>query len=235
MKHSASMLKVFLVMMATMAAFTSCKKDDPNAGESRMMAVHVSPDAPPVDVLIDNVKKNTAPLAYKENTGYFTVASGSRNIKITAAGSTTPVIEGLIPLEPNKSYSVFAINRVSSIRAIAALDDLTAPASGKAHIRFFHLAPGANSLNVGTLAGSTYNALYSNRNFEDQLSMNAFSVFTPIDAGTYTFDVRVAGTSSSITAPKDITLQAGKIYTLYVRGLLGNASLPFELTTLLHN
>ena len=224
-----------VLALLAIVSFSSCKKDDPNPGESRLMTVHASPDAPPVDLLINNVKKNATPLAFRGNTEYISVPAGTQNLKINPAGSTTPVIEGTIPLEGNKSYSVFAINRLSSIRAIAAEDNLAAPASGKAHIRFFHLAPGANIVNIGALVAGNFVAWYSNRAFEDQLSMNSFSGFTPIDAGTYSVDVRVAGTTSSLLPPRDIALEAGKIYTIYVRGLLGNASTPFEVATILHN
>jgi hypothetical protein len=233
MKRTLLLLSSVAILFATM--FSSCKKDDPNSGNSRMLFVHASPDAPAVDVLIDNSKINSTPVSYPNNTSYATVSAGTRNIKINPAGTTTTALEGNITIEKDKAYSVYAINRLASIAAIATEDNLTAPASGKAHIRFLHLSPGSPNVTVGTLSGSTFTALYTNRSFETQVTANAFAGFTPIDAGTYTFEVRVAGTTSAILTAPGVVLQAGKIYTIIARGVLGSTSTPVGASVVTHN
>ena len=60
--------------------------------------------------------------------------------------------------------------------------------------------------------------VFGNRTFKQ------FSAFTPLDAGDYNLDVRVAGTTTVALALPAITLQAGKIYTVYARGFLGVSS-----------
>lgn len=233
MKKTLRLLSSVAILFAGM--LSSCKKDDPNSGNSRLMFVHASPDAPAVDVLIDNNKINSTALAYPNNTSYATVSAGTRNLKINAAGTSTTAVEGNITIEKDNAYSVYAINRLTSIAAIATADNLAAPASGKAHIRFLHLSPGTPNVTVGTLSGSTFTALYTNRSFETQLTANAYSGFTPIDAGTYNFEVRVAGTTSAILTVPGVALQAGKIYTIFARGILGNTSTPIGASIIIHN
>ncbi|MFZ1517049.1 MAG: DUF4397 domain-containing protein, partial [Saprospiraceae bacterium] len=48
-----------------------------------------------------------------------------------------------------------------------------------------------------------------------------YTAFTPLDAGTYNLDVRVAGTSTVALVLPAITLEAGKIYTVFAKGFLG--------------
>jgi hypothetical protein len=225
----------FFGLLALALLHNSCKKDDPNDGNARMRAIHASPDAPGVDFLVDDVKQNTAPLNYPGSTGYFSVSAGTRNIKINLSSGGTNVINGNITLEKNKAYSVFAGSRASSLVALAAEDNLANPATGKAHIRFFHLSPGSPNISFGTLVGSTYTALYTNRSFETQTSMNSFSGFTPTDAGTYTMEARVSGTTGSLFTANGVNLQSGKIYTLYAQGLLGSATTPPGLGIVVHN
>src|SRR5918994_7467978 len=78
------------------AAFASaCSDDDSSTGpetEARVRVVHASPDAPSVDVLVDDNRVLTA-VPYLAASGYLDVPSGSRNVKVNAAGTATTVID----------------------------------------------------------------------------------------------------------------------------------------------
>jgi hypothetical protein len=174
-------------------------------------------------------------LSFPNNTGYLTVTAGTRNVKVNAAGTSTTVINADVPFTKDKNYSLFAYNQLASIGAILVEDNLSAPASGKAHIRFFHLSPGAPAVTVGVLAGSTFTPVFSNRAFETQATAAANQAFAPVDAGTYTFDVRVAGTTNSVLTLTGINLQAGKIYTVFARGIVGNTTTPLGASIIAHN
>lgn len=216
---------------------TACDKDDDTmeTANARVLVVHASPDAPAVDLLVDNVKVNSAALAYPANTGYLDVASGTRNFKVNAAGTTTTVINADVPLMENMAYSVFAYDRVAQIKPLVVMDNLATPAAGKAHIRFLHLSPGAPAVTIGVLNGSTFAPVFSNRSFETAATATANQAFTPVDAGTYTFDVRLTdGTTSVLTVP-NIALQAGKIYTVFARGIVGNTASPLSASLIVHN
>ncbi len=110
-------------------------------------------------------------------------------------------------MSKDQNYSVFAIDSVSKISALVLTDDSTAPASGKAHVRFVHLSPNAPAVDVAVTGGAV---VFGNKAFKD------YTAFTPLDAGTYNLEVRVAGTSTVALPLPGITLQAGKIYRFLV-------------------
>lgn len=210
-KRHTLLSTVILALFATLS-FTSCDDDDDDdAAQARVQVVHASPDAPGVDILVDNDKVNSSALVFPNNTAYLNVEAGTRNIKVNAAGTSTSVINADVPFTADKNYSIFAINRLASIEALALEDDLTAPASGKAHVRFVHLSPDAPAVDVTTNTGAI---VFGNRSFKSA------TAFTPLDAGTVNLQVRVAGTSTVALSLPAITLEAGKIYTIFARGFL---------------
>lgn len=205
-------MKKFIVSLSVVSLlFTACKKEDDAPAQARVMVTHASPNAPGVDLLIDDNKVNTAALTFPNSTGYLNVTAGTRNVKVNAAGTTTSVINANVNFEANKNYSVFACNTLTAIEAVVLEDNLATPAAGKAHIRVVHLSPDAPTVNVG-VAGSTAN-VFTNLSFKQS------TAFTPVDAGNYTFEVRVASNNAvAISIPA--TLAAGKIYTIFARGFL---------------
>ncbi|GDX41951.1 hypothetical protein LBMAG22_04800 [Bacteroidota bacterium] len=214
-------MKLYQILIALFlsVSFFSCDKDDTPQATTSVNIVHASPDAPGVDLLVDNVKVNTAALNFPDATGYLKVFAGTRNIKVNATGTSNSVINANLTFAADKYYSVFAYNQLASIGAIVVEDNLTVPATGQAHIRFFHLSPNAPIVTVGTLSGATFTPVFANRSFETQATASANQNFTPVPAGTYTFDVQANGTSA-LTLP-GIVLQAGKIYTVFAKGLVG--------------
>ncbi len=205
-----------LVVFTALVTISSCKKDEEAKTYAKVLVTHASPDAPGVDLLVDNSKQNSAALTFPNSTAYLQVESGSRNIKVNVAGTSTTVIDANLTLEKDKNYSVFAVDSVSKISAVVLEDDLTAPASGKAHVRFVHLSPNAPAVDVAVAGGGA--VVFANKAFKE------YTAFTPLDAGAYNLEVRVAGTSTVALTLPTITLESGKIYTVFAKGFLGGTA-----------
>lgn len=203
-----------LLFIATIFSFSSCNKttDDIQIDNANILITHASPDAPGVDLLVDNNKKNNAALNFPSNTGYLSVNSGMRNIKVNVAGTNTSVINADLTFAKDQYYSIFAIDSVSKLSALVLTDDLTAPAVGKAHVRFVHLSPNAPAVDVAVVGGPV---VFGNNAFK------GFTSFAPLDAGVYNLEVRVAGTMTVALTLPPITLVQGKIYTIFAKGFLG--------------
>ena len=214
-------LSLRLVAIIAIAIFSlaGCNSDDSNplapvaTPQGRVMAVHASPDAPAVDLLVDGVVGKSG-LTFPNNTGYLGVAAGTRNLKVNVAGSTTTVINANLPVTGGTSYTVFAGDVVANIGGIVLTDDLTPPAAGKSHVRFVHLSPDAPAVDVAVQGGPV---LFANKAFKQ------YSAFTPVDAGTYNLEVRLAGTNTVALPLNGVSFEPGKIYTVFAKGLVGGS------------
>lgn len=208
-------MKIMLLALVPALVLTSCDDDDDDGvginETANVMVVHASPDAPGVDLLIDNAKVNTSALTFPNNTGYLDVEAGRRNVKVNAAGTSTTVIDANLDLERNENYSVFAINTLSAIEPLVLTDDLDAPAAGKAHVRFVHLSPDAPAVDVAVTDGPV---LFSNRAFKSATD------FTPVDAASYNLEVRLAGTNTVVLTVPNVQLASGRIYTIFAKGFV---------------
>ncbi len=215
-----STLKMFALgtlALVAAGAVTGCSDDNNNpvapAVQARVMAVHASPNAPGVDLLVDGVVAGTG-LAFPNNTAYLNVAGGTRNVKVNVTGTSTTVIDANVPVVGGSNYTVIACDSVSKIGAIVLTDNLAAPAAGKAHVRFVHLSPNAPAVDVAVAGGPV---VFANTSFK------GFTAFTPVDAGTYDFEVRLAGTGTVALPVNGVTLTAGKIYTVFAKGFAGGS------------
>ncbi len=232
-----SFLNMCLAASMLLFVLTACDDDDDvmKPATAKALVVHASPDAPAVDLYVDNTKVNTSALAYPANTAYLTVNAGKRNIKVNPTGTSTSVINVDVDFMQGSAYSIFAYDSVSQISPLVVMDDLATPAAGKAHIRFFHLSPNAPGVTVGVLNGETFTPVFSNRSFETAATAMANQGFTPVDAGTYTLEVRLPADNTPVLTIPGVTLQAGKIYTVFARGLVGNTTIPLGAEVIVHN
>ncbi len=210
----APRLAAALLIVSAALALTGCfgRKNPTSPGPiSNLMVVHASPDAPAVDLLLDGTLVGRD-LAFPNATAYLGAPAGSRNVRVNVAGTTTTVINATLNLQPNASTTVFACDSVTKIAPLVLSDDLTPPAANKAHVRFVHLSPNAPAVDVAVQGGPV---LFGNTAFK------GYSSFAPVAAGTYDLEVRLAGTGTVVLPLPGITLQAGKIYTVFARGFVG--------------
>ena len=217
-KMRLSLRKTSLVALIAITGIgiISCSDDDDNTVQppmetfAKVMAIHASPDAPGVDLYVDNAMAGTN-LEFPMSTGYLEVPSGTRNVKVNVTGTEMTVIEADLPLTADVYYSVFAVDQVSNLTPLVVVDDLTAPASGKSHVRFFHLSPDAPAVDI-TLTDGT--VVIGNTSFKE------YTQFLPLDAATYDLQVRIAGTDTVVLELNGITLMDGKIYTVFAKGFV---------------
>ncbi len=201
-------------------AVVGCSDDDDNgvnatSQTARVFITHASPDAPGVDIFVDNAPVAAVnDLKFPNATGYVELPAGSRNIKlaVTNQGIGNAVLDQTLALTANTDYTVFAVDSVSRLDLLVLVDDLTAPAAGKAHVRFVHLSPNAPEVDVVVTGGPD---LFTNRAFKTA------TAFTPVDAGTYNLEVQLSSNGTVVLPLPNITLQDGKIYTVFAKGFAG--------------
>ncbi len=109
-------------------------------GSSKLRVVHLSPDAPAVDVAVKGQTPDQAPvqdLVFPEATGYLKLAPATYDFEVRLAGTETVALQlDGVKLESGKNYSVFAVGSASAeapdgqeLTVVVGVDGVAAPAT----------------------------------------------------------------------------------------------------------
>ena len=200
-------------------------------GSAMVRVAHLSPNAPNVDVYVDEsaVLEDVPFGAVSE---YLDVPAGERQVEITAAGDPdTSVFSGPVTVEDGTAYTVAAIGEIgdSADRMFEPLilqDDNSDPGGDTARVRVVHASPDAPAVDV-TVASSG-DALYDGVAYGQ-------SGYVEVPAGEYTLQIRgdTDGNDGDVVASFDVDLAGGQVYTAFAAGYLSPddepADTPFDL------
>lgn len=224
MRHFAMIAAVIVGI----AALIGCGGSGSSSYSSFVRVLHASPNAPNVDVLVDD-RMVVQDLAYADFAGYLGVASGHRNVKVRATGTTTTVIDAGVDLSPRQSYTVIAAGFLAQIDPIVLLDDRSAPPTGKVNVRVVHAAASAPEVDVYVVpAGASIDT--ATPVLED-VPFRAASGYLPVNPGRYDLFVTVAGTKNIAISANDVTITAGQARTVVALDAKGGGT-PFSLEVL---
>ena len=90
--------------------------------QSRVRVIHLSPDAPEVDVLING---QIAFVGFMDATDYIQVASGTYNIVVNLAGTNDTVLTFSPQLNSQKVYTIYVVGNPPNLSEIQSLDGST--------------------------------------------------------------------------------------------------------------
>ena len=191
---------------------------------------------------------------------YASVKSDALPLNFAIAGSNGQTVYNRITsFVPGKSYTAIAFDLNPFYKVMIMEDDLSAPAVGKAKIRFVHAIsplllgslPKKDTIDVTATGGPAANPLvnasiFPTRNFGDAYNNKNLQQFALIDSGSYNIAFRVAGTPGTSPAtgligffPSTTTrfrFESGKIYTIVARLHITATAAPTPATTFItHN
>ncbi|MBF9253433.1 DUF4397 domain-containing protein [Pontibacter sp. 172403-2] len=212
----SSLNKITLLLFSVAAiSFTSCQDDEFVAPDpiptSYVSFYHGSPDAPDLDIRLENQVINNQAFKYAAFSGYLTLTPGERNIKFTPVNAANVFIDSTLTFDEEKAYSLFAINRQQNMELLVIQDSIKTPATGKAGLRIIHLSPDAPAIDIST-TGTTGTTLATNLGFKGHTE------FLELAAGKYSLQAKEAGTGNVLLTAADLQLEEGKTYSLLVRG-----------------
>lgn len=219
MKRKSILIAVagaLLALLMAPAAFAQ-------SGTAKVRVVHASPDAPAVDVWVNGAKALTN-VPFFTASDYLDLPGGSYDIQVVPTGATTPVVIDAkgVKIEAGKAYTIAAVGKLAEIKPAILVDNLAAPAAGKAHVRVIHASPDAPAVDVKLAGGATLIPGLAFPNASDYL---------PVDAGSYDLQVTPAGGSAVVLDLKGTKLDAGKIYDVFAVGELANIRVEVTVTT----
>ncbi|MDI9319482.1 MAG: DUF4397 domain-containing protein [Phycisphaerales bacterium] len=212
MKKQISLL-VTVVLLAGIAMFSACKKDEVKS-YAMVNLIQASLSAPIYKLYANDVSLIPNVLSYGDNTAYLDVLSGSQTFKIVDGTVDTMVTKISNSLNTNIHYSMFLIDTFPKVHSLLLADDLTPPSNGNALIRFVQLSPNAQIIDVvNTIKSST---IFAGLTYKDATG------FKSVSPGVYDLAIRCDRTTDTVTYNMPtIVLSSGKIYTVYTKGILG--------------
>lgn len=234
---------LFLVICGTiMASFiSSCGKGGTSGATAlniKYQVVNLSPDLGPISLYIDFRQYNNLNFYYRTASGYFALSSIDTPFQVRSSPiqiSSQVVASEIFPpnldyvLHPNFRYTLFITGRRadSTLKFVFLTDTtLNLPPLGYGKVRFLNASPLSGNFDVyanGATAPGFKN-----------LQINKVSPYVQMPAGNYTFQIYPAGTNvssataGSIGSYSNLTVQDGRIYTIYSYGVSGRTdSLAF--------
>ncbi|WP_458206761.1 DUF4397 domain-containing protein [Haladaptatus sp. NG-SE-30] len=191
-------------------------KSDEKRATGMIRVGHLSPDAPNVDVYVDD-SKVLSDVPFKAISNYLDVPVGKRKVTITAASKPdTVAFEGNLPVR-KKAYTVAAVGELTGedteFKPWVLADDAKSM-DDKAQVRLAHAAPDAPAVDV-TVKGNGMTL------FEDA-AYGETGDYVAVPGGSYTLQVwpADAGGCGDPVAEFDVEMTAGCAYTGFAAGYL---------------
>jgi hypothetical protein len=211
-----------LAVLASAVTLAACSDDEP-VTTAQLRAVHLSPNAPNVDILVNGAAV-ASNVAYLGSTSYLSVPSGSTTVQVQPVGSNDNVIDESPTLDADEAYTVLAANFVAQIEAIVLVDDRTAPTTGNVKVRIVHGAPTAPAVDVYVTSPTA--DLATALPVLTNVTFGTASGYLTLPAATYRIRVTVAGTKTVAIDSGDVPLAAGQVRTVIATDAPGGG-VPF--------
>ena len=189
-----------------------------SASDHAMVRVlHASPDAPAVDVYLDDVQVDALTnVPFGTISGYLDVPAGDHNVKVYATGTTTgAVIDANVTVASGGRYTIAATNSVASIAA-QVIKDEPAPDCAGAQVRVIHLSADAPAVDVATAGAAPADAVVKG------LVYPKATGYLSLPAGSYDLEVRLAGTTTVALPLPGVAVEACNSYSVFAVGSAAN-------------
>ena len=213
-------LCLFVIGALLISIITSCGKQSnasPTGLNIQYDILNLSPDLGPIDLYIDfkQVNSITNPDIFQINQGYFYVPSADIPYQfrpyVPNGTSGTTLFTRSDTLKPGLKYSLFVTGTIGdgSLKQIFTVDTASSPVVGRGKVRFVNASASATSgLDVyanGTLAFT-------------KINYTSYTKYIELPIGNYDFQITTPGSSTVLKDQPNVTIQDGRLYTLYAYG-----------------
>jgi hypothetical protein len=183
--------------------------------------VHLSPDAPVVDVYVDDELWFEDVEPFATQTEYLEYVPGTYTIQFAPAGEgqDAAVLEDEVTFEEGR-YTVAAVGEVCAIsgeplRIVTVEDDISPTAAGHARVRGVHASPDASPVDFTTSDGD---AVFGNLGFGE-------GEYGEISAEEEMIEIRECA-SGDLIERFEIDFEAGRSYSVFVVGYVDPENAP---------
>lgn len=223
-------LAIFAVLATSV---TSCSKTgvtNNNSVYTYVTVMNLAAWSPSTEIYF-NGSKSTKPItAGNYSQGYAPLKPGSYDVQFKMAGGDSVMAD--IPSSSYDSLGFYTLilynaTRNSPANAFKIQDDFSTVSATAANFRFFNMCPDVPSTDL--YINNT--KVHSNRTVADNVNYSLFNSFQQFAAGTYTIQVKKAGTDSVIATINSYSMQVQNAYTIFLDGKTGSTN-PVALNIL---
>ena len=212
-----SLLFMAVVAVMLIPMLSSCGKDtaaSPQGLNTRLAIINASPDRFPVYFYQNYLIQNKAPFTYNTVPAYFYLTSLITPTQLRLQTNAI-IYTKTDSMRTNCTYSMFVTGLVAekTDTVIFTVDTASAPTLGRGKIRFVNAAAHAVTLDVYANNTKAFGAT----------AFKSVSKFIELPAGVYDFSLYATGTSTLLSHLPNTTIQDGRLYTLYAKGVVGRA------------
>jgi hypothetical protein len=211
---------LFGLALLLITHFLSCSKTgtaSPSGLNIKYEVLNLSPDMLPVSLYIANKKVNSSPYIYGVRQGYFYLPATTVPFQIRSVEySGTTYLSRSDVLASGATYSLFIVGSLGdgSDTTIFTVDTAVTPTPGRGKIRVVVASPSATG-GVDVFANGT--KLFSG------VAYQKISAYIEVPVGNYDMLIQPTGSSTVIKELTPVTIQDGRLYTLYTYGSTARA------------
>jgi hypothetical protein len=192
---------------------------------SDVRVVHASPDAPAVDVIVNDnfgapaVSGLAFPDVAPGAAAYLSVPADDYNLKVAAAGTNAVVLDFDATLAAGSAYTVLATDLLANISQLVLADNDRSVAT-EAKVRLVHASPAAGSVDIYVTDAGDADITDNTPAFAG-VPFQAETGYVSLAGGDYRVALTPAGDASQIALDVTVTVQAGGVYTAVARDAAG--------------
>ena len=193
-------------------------------GDACVSVVHASPDAPNVDVYV-NDELAISNLGFGWWSNWIALPAGEHRVQVTPTGEMADisVIDATVTLDSGMAYQVAATGFLAEIAPQILTVDLSGMSDGSARVQVVHAVPDAPEVDIALTGGDV---------LISDLSFPMASEALDVPEGKYDLEVRIAGTEDVVLSLPETELNANTYYHVYAIGSAEtNAIAPFVIAT----
>ncbi|ADJ15271.1 DUF4397 domain-containing protein [Halalkalicoccus jeotgali] len=195
-----------------------------DGGETANVRVaHLSPDAPNVDVFVDD-EAVLEDVPFKAVSDYLELPAGTYNVKVALAGegADAAVLDEDLDV-PAADLTVAAVGEVAdenqSLELAVLEDDNSDPGEDTARVRAVHASPDAPAVDV--VVAETGDALFEGVEFGD-------AAYAEVPAGEYRLCIYPAGEREEAVLGADVEAMGGTVASAFATGYVMPEEAPAD-------
>ncbi len=186
--------------------------------------VHASPDAPAVDIVVNNsfAQPLVAGLSFRDVTPFVSIPGGSYNTKVTAAGNPGAIVIDANPaFVAGQEYSVLAVGTLATIEPRVLTENRRRIAT-QAKVRIIHASPAAGPEDLYVVAPGA--SIQAAAPVFTAVPFEATTGYVSLAAGSYDVVVTAAGSKTPAIGSAAITVANRGVYTIAARDAVGGGT-----------